>query len=143
MRTFVPALALLLGVATAGGSSGCDKPLPDGVNPKRSIDLIIESGSGVTPRGYRLHVPSSSDDGTPVPLILSFHGRGKDGEYQENLSQFSNASYGFQGISVYPEGVPVWPLSKDCRHGVLTGCRMQKVPSNSKATLMLPNLSTT
>lgn len=27
-------------------------------------------------------------------------------KYQEELSQFSNASYGFDGISVYPEGVP-------------------------------------
>lgn len=45
-------------------------------------------------------------------MIVSFHGRNKDMEYQEELSQFSNASYGFEGIAVYPEGVPVGAASQ-------------------------------
>ncbi|KAF7453615.1 LpqC, Poly(3-hydroxybutyrate) depolymerase [Pyrenophora tritici-repentis] len=90
----------------AASSDGCGKPLPDKVHLDESVNLSLESDSGITPRKYRLHIPASYDTSSPVPLILSFHGRGKDAEYQEALSQFSNATYGFQGISVYPEGIP-------------------------------------
>jgi len=100
-------LSALATVLSADDSSGCDKLLPDGVLPGESTSLTIDSKSGVTPRGYRLHIPTSYEKNTPIPLILSFHGRGKTAEYQEALSQFSNTSYGFEGIAVYPEGVPV------------------------------------
>lgn len=85
-------------------ASGCGSPLPAGIELDKSVDLNISSSSGLSPRGYRLHLPKSYDTNTKVPLILSFHGRGKDAKYQEELSQFSNATYGFEGISVYPEG---------------------------------------
>lgn len=88
-------------------STGCNKSLPQGVQPGKSVDLTIQSNSGVTPRKYRLHLPSSYHVDKEVPLILSFHGRGKDAKFQEKLSQFSNESYGFDGIVAYPEGVPV------------------------------------
>lgn len=107
MKTLLLILPTIVAVATAGCSSGCSKPTPEGVHPGQSVNLTISSKSGVTPRGYRLHLPSSYDEKTALPLILSFHGRGKDAEFQEALSQFSNASYGFKGIAVYPEGVPV------------------------------------
>lgn len=102
-------LALLAAVdaVTATSSDGCGKPLPEQVHLDKSVNLSLASDSGVTPRRYRLHIPASYDVSTPVPLILSFHGRGKDAEFQEALSQFSNATFGFGGISVYPEGVPV------------------------------------
>ncbi|EMD67845.1 hypothetical protein GGP41_007499 [Bipolaris sorokiniana] len=99
-------VSTLATVLVADNSNGCDKPLPDGVLPGESTGLTINSESGVTPRGYRLHIPTSYEKNTPSPLILSFHGRGKTAEYQEALSQFSNTSYGFEGIAVYPEGVP-------------------------------------
>ncbi|KAI4945884.1 hypothetical protein J4E91_007798 [Alternaria rosae] len=103
---------LFAATATAASSSntaadcGCGKPLPKGVELDKSVDLTLDSESGVSPRKYRLHIPPSYDDNKPVPLILSFHGRGKTAKYQEALSQFSNASYGFEGIVAYPEGVP-------------------------------------
>lgn len=87
--------------------SGCGGPLPTGIELDKSVDLTINSSSGVSPRKYRLHLPKSYDTNAKVPLILSFHGRGKNAKSQEELSQFSNATYGFDGISVYPEGVPV------------------------------------
>ena len=86
---------------------GCGKQLPKGVRADKSVNLTLDSTSGISPRKYRLHLPPSYDVNKKLPLILSFHGRGKDGKYQEALSQFSNASYGFDGIAVYPEGVPV------------------------------------
>lgn len=86
---------------------GCGSPLPEGIELDKSVDLTINSSSGLATRGYRLHLPKTYKTNTKVPLILSFHGRGKNAEYQEALSQFSNATYGFEGISVYPEGAPL------------------------------------
>lgn len=111
-KMFLLILSALVAVATAAPSSGCHQQTPKGVSPGQSVNLTIESTSGITPRGYRLHVPQSYDENTPLPLLFSFHGRGKDGKFQEALSQFSNATYGFEGIAVYPEGVPVCDHSK-------------------------------
>ncbi|KAF1850834.1 carbohydrate esterase family 1 protein [Cucurbitaria berberidis CBS 394.84] len=103
LSTLIPGITSSSGTASDGG---CGKQLPEGVQSDKSVDLTLDSSSGVTPRKYRLHLPPSYDINKKVPLILSFHGRGKDGQFQEALSQFSNASYGFDGIAVYPEGVP-------------------------------------
>jgi poly(3-hydroxybutyrate) depolymerase len=92
------------------------------------VNLKLRSASGVTPRKFRLHVPSSYRKGKPVPLILSFHGRGKKAKSQEALSYFSNASYGFEGIVVYPEGVPVCSVFSQSSSIVLTS------PQNAKGT---------
>ncbi|KAJ4988662.1 hypothetical protein SVAN01_05795 [Stagonosporopsis vannaccii] len=103
----VMALAAISGMSCASAKrvpSGCGNPLPEGIELDKSVDLNISSSSGLSTRGYRLHLPKTYDTNTKVPLILSFHGRGKDAQYQEELSQFSNATYGFNGISVYPEG---------------------------------------
>lgn len=103
-------LSVLLGVSCAAVRDvkcGCGGPLPKGVGLGRSVNLTISSSSGVSTRGYRLHLPTSYNTNKKVPVILSFHGRGKDAKFQEELSQFSNVTYGFQGISVYPEGIPV------------------------------------
>jgi poly(3-hydroxybutyrate) depolymerase len=102
-----PILPVISGTLVEDVKSGCGSSLPEGVELDRSVNLTIDSSSGVSTRGYRLHLPESYDTNTKVPLILSFHGRGKDAKFQEELSQFSNATYGFDGISVYPEGVPV------------------------------------
>lgn len=107
MKTLLITLSALTAAVTAASSSGCGKSLPDNVHLGESVNLTIKSESGATPRGYRLHIPPSYEQNTELPLILSFHGRGKDAKFQEALSQFSNASYGFEGIAVYPEGVPV------------------------------------
>lgn len=103
-------LAVLPGISCASATdikSGCGKSLPEGVELGESVNLTINSSSGVSTREYRLHLPKSYNTNQEVPLILSFHGRGKDAKFQEELSQFSNATYGFDGVSVYPQGVPV------------------------------------
>ncbi|OAL50923.1 alpha/beta-hydrolase [Pyrenochaeta sp. DS3sAY3a] len=89
-------------------SSGfeCQKPLPEGIEPGKSVNLTLKSASGVSIRKYRLHLPKPYNGNNSVPLILSFHGRTQDAKFQEKLSKFSNATYGFEGIAVYPEGVP-------------------------------------
>ncbi|KAF2652333.1 carbohydrate esterase family 1 protein [Lophiostoma macrostomum CBS 122681] len=102
-------VALLLFSATSGAtvsSPGCGKPLPGCVETGHSSDHAIDSKSGASPRNYRIHVPKSYQNTVPVPLMFSFHGRGDNMKFQEDLSQFTNTSYGFEGISVFPEGVP-------------------------------------
>ena len=87
---------------------GCNAALHPGVTPGRSVNQSLEnSQSGVATRGYRIHLPPGYDNTEGVPLILSFHGRTQDALYQENLTKFSDPSYGFEGIAVYPEGVPL------------------------------------
>ncbi|KAF2181662.1 carbohydrate esterase family 1 protein [Zopfia rhizophila CBS 207.26] len=83
-------------------SDGCGKPLPSVVVRGNSKNLTINSRK--RERKYRIHVPELYQTDVPVPLILSFHGRNKGMKFQEDLSQFSNASYGFEAIAVYPEG---------------------------------------
>jgi hypothetical protein len=146
--SFLPAIFAVISavasrsVQTTNPSRGCEEALPDGIHKDTSVNLKLRSASGVTPRKYRLHVPSSYQKGQPVPLILSFHGRGKKAEFQEALSQFSNASYGFEGIVVYPEGVPVCSVLSQSSIIVLTTPRMPKEPNNTKAILTHPHLST-
>ncbi|KAF2999278.1 hypothetical protein E8E13_003899 [Curvularia kusanoi] len=94
-------------VSAEDTNCGCGKPLPEGIELDKSVDLTINSSSGLATRGYRLHLPKTYDTNKKVPLILSFHGRGKNAEFQEALSQFSNATYGFEGIAIYPEGAPL------------------------------------
>jgi poly(3-hydroxybutyrate) depolymerase len=100
------------GLTLRNEDCGCNKALPAGIKPDESVNLTITSSSGVSPRKYRLHLPRGYDGSKELPLILSFHGRSRDALFQEELSQFSNASYGFEGISVYPQGVPL--VSKVC-----------------------------
>lgn len=104
-------LAASINRVTAYGAAslknGCNTSLPSGIKPGHSVNLTLPSSSGVTPREYRLHLPKDYDGTKELPLILSFHGRTQDAKYQEELSQFSNASYGFKGIAVYPQGVPL------------------------------------
>ncbi|KAF2868439.1 Alpha/Beta hydrolase protein [Massariosphaeria phaeospora] len=99
--------SLLLIAFTHAQSTGCGHNLPRDVKLGDSVNLRLDnSKSGVASRKYRIHIPASYKKNVPVPLIVSFHGRTQDMEYQERLSQFSNSTYGFQGISVYPEGIP-------------------------------------
>jgi poly(3-hydroxybutyrate) depolymerase len=104
---FFGSIILSLATGVLSQSKGCGKALPGDIELGRSKNQTIDSESGHTPRKYRIHVPKTYDNSVPVPLILSYHGRNQDMKFQEKLSQFANASFGFEGISVFPEGVPV------------------------------------
>jgi poly(3-hydroxybutyrate) depolymerase len=100
-------LLLLIVTTTAYNqpSPGCKKALPLGTTTGKSTNVSIESGH--LQRSYLLHLPATYDGKSPVPLILSFHGRTKNAKQQEDLSQFSNATYNPNAIAVYPQGVMV------------------------------------
>ncbi|KAK7525926.1 Alpha/Beta hydrolase protein [Phyllosticta citriasiana] len=97
-------LAVCASTAAATASCGCGNSLPTDVVPGAdSTNVTIYSG-GIE-RSYLIHLPANYTTNEPVPLILSFHGRTKSAAEQEELSQFSNASYNPRAIAVYPQGV--------------------------------------
>jgi poly(3-hydroxybutyrate) depolymerase len=104
LTTFLLALPAITYAAPAQ-TGGCNKSLPKDIHADNSFDQTLsDSKSGVATRKYRIHIPQGYDNKKAVPLILSFHGRTQTGAYQEKLARFANN--GFEGIAVYPEGVP-------------------------------------
>jgi len=56
-------------------------------------------------RSYLIHLPSNYTTHRPAPVVIAFHGRGKDPEYMEKLSQFSNEDFNPDAIAVYPQAI--------------------------------------
>jgi poly(3-hydroxybutyrate) depolymerase len=103
----------IISSAISAGSKGCGKDLPAAQTPpggaSHQTDFTQSDG---THRTYLIHIPSNYDKNTPVPLIFSFPGRGKNSSEQEGLSQFSNGDCNPNGIAVYPQGIHVYlPLA--------------------------------
>ena len=63
-------------------------------------------------RTFLLHVPSSYDGKTPIPLIIALHGKKQPPAEFENHTQLSNPKVndGY-AIVAYPEGVKVKSIS--------------------------------
>ena len=82
------------------GSAGCGTPhTVDGASHNHSVS----SNGGK--RDYRLHLPGSYEPDTPAPVVISYHGHGRDMVEQETLSQFSNEAINPTMIAVYPQGL--------------------------------------
>ena len=82
------------------GTAGCGTPhTVDGTSRNFSVST---NGSK---REYRLHLPKNYDPDIPVPLVISYHGHGRDMVEQETLSQFSNDAISPNMIAVYPQGL--------------------------------------
>ena len=56
-------------------------------------------------RTYRLHLPSTYDDATPLPLVLVFHGRFQNARDIEEISHFNAVADREGFIVAYPEGI--------------------------------------
>ena len=99
------ALALVTMVLAACGtaapaaphSAGCAGTAP--VELGRTVSRTVTSGG--LPRTYTLHVPPGYQNGSALPLVLSFHGHKRNSEFQEQLSGFSGENV----IAVYPQGL--------------------------------------
>jgi polyhydroxybutyrate depolymerase len=65
----------------------------------------LELKHGGILRTSLVYVPSSYDGKTPVPLVLSFHGRHGQGKDQAKLSDFHKVGDRNGFIVVYPDGV--------------------------------------
>lgn len=101
----LPLLALLTPTLSTR-TTGCGKSLPKTQQPasRASHQLSFTPSNGAS-RTYLIHIPSSYNPNTAVPLILSYHGQHKDSYEQEILSQFSNESWNPDAIAVYPQGI--------------------------------------
>jgi poly(3-hydroxybutyrate) depolymerase len=107
-------LASTISTGLASSSAGCGKALPAAQSPaggaSHQTDFTQSDG---TARTYLIHIPTNYNKTNPVPLILSFHGRGKSSSEQEQLSQFSNEAFNPNAIAVYPQGLDVSVFSKE------------------------------
>jgi poly(3-hydroxybutyrate) depolymerase len=100
-----------LTVAASTKSPGCGKALPDAQQPAGGASHRVHlNQTNGTPRTYFIHIPSNYAVNTAVPLIFSFHGKGKNASSQEALSQFSNEKWNPDAIAVYPHGIKVSTL---------------------------------
>ncbi|MEC7986463.1 MAG: PHB depolymerase family esterase [Myxococcota bacterium] len=80
-----------------GGSATCDNASMSGYR------TIVQ---GDTTREYILHVPSGYDSGTPLPLVIAYHGNGECADQfaslEANLESTADSS---NFILAYPQGV--------------------------------------
>jgi len=93
-------VALLLLLLSACGSPASTRAVACAPG---SYDEEITSGGAV--RQYGLYIPASYERGTPVPLLIGFHGAGSTGARFESYSGFSSLADRFGFIAVYPQGL--------------------------------------
>jgi polyhydroxybutyrate depolymerase len=55
-------------------------------------------------RSYLVHMPPQAASGTPLPVVLNFHGAGSNGKMQERYSRMDEAADRDGFIAVYPNG---------------------------------------
>lgn len=81
-------------------------------------DYTITTLVGLVPRTYLVHVPASYTGGSEVPLLLDFHGGGKDAWNERGASGQLAESDRRGFISVWPNGIAlVWNGYGCCLHG--------------------------
>lgn len=69
----------------------------------RNETLKLEYG-GLS-RTSLIHVPAGYDGKTPLPVVLSFHGRHGQGNNQQKLTHFDDVSDRHRFLVVYPDGI--------------------------------------
>lgn len=108
------------GVGSDGGGGSQDAgPAPMGACGASSmLKPGNSSGSlmvGSVKRDYLLHVPSSYNGNSPVPLVVDFHPLLMDSAYQRSNSGYSQLSDKEGFIVAYPNGVdPAWNVGPCC-----------------------------
>ncbi len=100
MKKLFISLAILLFLLT-----GCRTAPAGGPNPCAPGTVDEEILSGGQMRQYRLHIPSSYQAGTAMPLVIGFHGAGSTGPQFEAYTGFSALADGKGFIAVYPQGL--------------------------------------
>lgn len=80
---------------------------------KQYENITIQS-SGIE-RWYLRTLPPNFDSTVATPVILSFHGGGRNATQQYHLSQLSNPDFNDFAIAVYPNGKKVSLLAHPSR----------------------------
>ncbi|MBA4181590.1 MAG: hypothetical protein C0506_13450 [Anaerolinea sp.] len=99
--------------------SGCNKPLPQGVQAGKTALRTISSGD--LKRTYRLHLPAKASTGKRMPVLLNFHGRTSSGADQEYYSGLVPLSDRETFILVSPDGTgspPGWSAGATASNSV-------------------------
>jgi poly(3-hydroxybutyrate) depolymerase len=91
-------------------SQGCGLAIPGGLTPGGPSQLEYIPSQEHN-RSYLVHLPSNYNINKPAPLILGYHGNGKDAAHQEEISGMSETEYDRGYVVVYPNGVDVSILS--------------------------------
>lgn len=80
----------------AAGSAGCGRPLAGDLHgPAGGEDDVVRTiATGGQQRVYRLGVPRNSDNRSPQPLVLDFHGSGSSAAAQTVYTQFPRKAEG-------------------------------------------------
>ena len=104
MRLLI-AILLLASTARAADplpSAGCER---DAIDHGRRLERTIDVAG--TPRRVILDVPDTVRAGSPVPILLDFHGFSHSGAGVWNVSGFKPLAARDGFITAYPEGLPV------------------------------------
>lgn len=108
----VTATPTAVSTAPARPSSGCSTTpaAPTGAQPGQTLTV------GGVERTYRLYVPPSATDGTPMPVVLNLHGLTSNIDQQVAVSQFEAlaATEGFVVLTPQGLGSPArWGFKND------------------------------
>jgi polyhydroxybutyrate depolymerase len=88
-----------------------DPCAPGAVLPNGGAESVVVGG---LTRTFNVHVPASYD-GSPIPVVLNFHGLGSNGFEQEILSEMTPLSDAENFIVVYPDGTgESWNAGECC-----------------------------
>lgn len=85
------------------GSAGCAKNDKSGAKPGSTVAKQMTVG-GVR-RDYRVHVGAAASEGTPMALVLNYHGRGSSGSDMESFSGMVPVSDRVGFVVVSPDGI--------------------------------------
>jgi polyhydroxybutyrate depolymerase len=88
-------------------SNGCghDAILQPGTSTVVSIKTDPASSRGYSTRTYRAYLPTAYDMGNPLAVVLVFHDYGKNTQFAEKNTGFSQLAEQQQFIVVYPQGL--------------------------------------
>jgi polyhydroxybutyrate depolymerase len=96
-------LSLVLTACSGAAARNADRA------PGRAGTQEREISVGGRQRTFLVHVPPSYKPGTPVPLVLNFHGGGGNGADQQKNSKMDGVADRHGFIVVYPNGTGVLP----------------------------------
>src|SRR4051794_26427592 len=91
------------GAGQGGGGGGGEVTCMGKTKPMQADDTWTLLSGGLS-RTVNVHVPSSYDPATPMPLVLNFHGYTSNASQEDLLSQMSAKSDSAGFIAIHPEG---------------------------------------
>jgi polyhydroxybutyrate depolymerase len=93
-------VAVLAMTAVAAGAASGGQPPAGCAAPATSFTLRVPSGGLI--RSAQVHMPANAVAGTPLPVVLVFHGAGGTGREMAETTQFSPLADEMNFIAVYP-----------------------------------------